>query len=93
MEQFDIVTVVSDVAQQLLSGRRQLLPELVDELLHSMACKAAIKAHNKTKDIEFKEIIRLLSEHEDVKFCPHGRPIAVVLTQREIEKQFGRIVG
>lgn len=93
VEQFDITEVVTDLAQQLLKGRRQLLPELVDAMLHSIACKSAIKAHSRTPNIEFEEIIRLLSEHEDVKFCPHGRPIAVVLTKREIEKQFGRIVG
>ncbi len=89
---FDLQELVSDLAQQLLRSRRQLLPEKIDELLHSIACRCAIKAHNKTSETEFKEILRLLAEHEEVKFCPHGRPIAVTLTKREIEKQFGRIV-
>ena len=89
---FDLAELVTDLAQQLLSSRRQLLPEKIDDLLHNIACRCAIKAHNQTSKAEFEEILRLLNEHEDVKFCPHGRPIATVLTKREIEKQFGRIV-
>jgi len=89
---FDLAELVTDLAQQLLSSRRQLLPEKIDDLLHNIACRCAIKAHNQTSRAEFEEILRLLNEHEDVKFCPHGRPIATVLTKREIEKQFGRIV-
>lgn len=89
---FDLAELVTDLAQQLLHSRRHLLPEKIDDLLHNIACRCAIKAHNRTSKEEFEEILRLLSEHEDVKFCPHGRPIATVLTKREIEKQFGRIV-
>ncbi len=93
VEKLDIAEVVTDLAQQLIKGRRQLLADLVDDLLHSIACRSAIKAHNQTSETEYREILRLLAEHEEVKFCPHGRPIAVVLTQYEIEKQFGRIGG
>ena len=88
---FSLPELVADLAQQLLRSRRQLLPEKIDGLLHSVACRCAIKAHSSTSKAEFEEILRLLDEHEDVKFCPHGRPIAVTLTRREIEKQFGRI--
>lgn len=91
-ESFDLPELAADLAQQLLHSRRQLLPEKIDDLLHNIACRCAIKAHSETSDVEFEEILRLLNEHEDVKFCPHGRPIAAVLTKREIEKQFGRIV-
>jgi DNA mismatch repair protein MutL len=89
---FDLAELVTDLAQQLLRNRKQLLPEKIDDLLHNIACRCAIKAHNQTSKEEFEEILRLLSKHEDVKFCPHGRPIAIELTKREIEKQFGRIV-
>lgn len=65
---------------------------IFDELYHSVACKAAIKGNVPSTQREQQELLRLLQEDPTVRNCPHGRPVAVVITKRELEKMFGRIV-
>lgn len=87
----DISSIVEETAHKLCLHHHDLTPEVLDGLLHNIACRSAIKAHDKNTSLELEEIIRMLRENEDVKYCPHGRPIARTLTRREIEKMFGRI--
>ena len=61
-----------------------------DELMHTMACKAAIKGGWKTSDQELERVAQTVMSGQ-VKYCPHGRPVAIELTQKELEKQFKRI--
>ena len=65
---------------------------IYDELYHSVACKAAIKGNIPSMEREQQELLRLLREDPTVRNCPHGRPVAIVITRRELEKMFGRIV-
>ena len=65
---------------------------IYDELYHSVACKAAIKGNIPSMEQEQQELLRLLKEDPTVRNCPHGRPVAVVITRRELERMFGRIV-
>ena len=60
-----------------------------DELLHTMACKAAIKGGWKTSPQELERVARAVMDGQ-VKYCPHGRPVAIELTKKELEKQFKR---
>ena len=60
-----------------------------DELLHTMACKAAIKGGQKTGQEEAEEVARMVMSGK-VKYCPHGRPVAVEMTKYQLEKQFKR---
>ena len=60
-----------------------------DELLHTMACKAAIKGGQKNDQAELMKVARAVMAGE-VKYCPHGRPVAIELTRGQIEKRFGR---
>ena len=60
-----------------------------DELLHTMACKAAIKGGQKNGPAELEEVARLVLSGQ-VKYCPHGRPVAIELTRAQLEKQFRR---
>ena len=61
-----------------------------DELLHTMACKAAIKGGWRSGAEELEEVARLVMSGA-VKYCPHGRPVAIELTKKQLEKQFKRI--
>ena len=61
-----------------------------DELLHTVACKAAIKAGWRTDEKELLALVRQVMENEDLKYCPHGRPIAISLSKKTLEKQFKR---
>ena len=78
------------LAADLLSGRRESKDTVRDELLHSVACKAAIKAGWKNDEKELLAICREVMSREDLKYCPHGRPICVSLSKKQLEKQFKR---
>lgn len=86
----DAEAVVTELAGKLTSGSRDLTPERLEWLYHSIACRAAVKAGNRSSAVE---LVRLAREtlQENVKHCPHGRPVAIALTRYHLEKQFGRV--
>ena len=79
------------LADDLLNGRRESRDTVRDTLLHTVACKAAIKARWVSDEKELLAIAKAVMEREDLKYCPHGRPICVSLSQKMLEKQFKRI--
>ena len=83
--------LVTELCERLLQGGREE-NAIFDELYHSVACKAAIKGNIPSPEREQQELLRLLREDPTVRNCPHGRPVAVAITRRELEKMFGRIV-
>ena len=78
------------LAADLLSGRRSTKDTVRDELLHTVACKAAIKAGWKNDEAELLAVVKQVMAREDLKYCPHGRPICVTLSKKQLEKQFKR---
>lgn len=82
--------VLSELSGALLAGKRLDTDALRDELLHTIACKAAIKAGYHTDPRERDALVREVLSREDLKYCPHGRPICTVLTKKQLEKQFRR---
>ena len=81
---------VESLAADLLNGRREQKDTVRDELLHTVACKAAIKAGWVTDEQELYAIAKTVMEREELKYCPHGRPICVSLSKKQVEKQFKR---
>lgn len=81
---------LADLAEDLLAGKRLHPEELRDQMLHTVACKAAIKAGWHTSPEEKLALVEEVFRREDLKYCPHGRPICVRLTKHDLEKQFGR---
>ena len=82
---------LAELAGHLLEGRTLAPESLRDELLHTVACKAAIKAGYHTQPREREALVREVLTRDDLKYCPHGRPICITLTQKQLEKQFKRI--
>jgi DNA mismatch repair protein MutL len=85
------VEVLRAVVDQLVSGGRA--PErrdLLDELLHTIACKAAIKAGDRLSSEEVAALVELRHLAQDTHHCPHGRPTALVFTREELDRQFMR---
>ena len=78
------------LAADLLSGRRESKDTVRDELLHTVACKAAIKAGWKNDEKELLALVKEVMAREELKYCPHGRPICVTLSKKQLEKQFKR---
>ena len=86
----DAPDTVETLAADLLSGRRDSKDTVRDELLHTVACKAAIKAGWKNDEAELLAVAKAVMADEDLKYCPHGRPICVTLSKKQLEKQFKR---
>ena len=84
------VAALQELAAMLVSGRRPDPNGLRDELLHSMACKSAIKGGWHTDPAEREALVREVLTRDDIKYCPHGRPVCIVLTRHQLEKQFKR---
>ena len=78
------------LASDLLNGRRERRENVRDEMLHTVACKAAIKAGWHSSEQELKKLAEQVLSREDLKHCPHGRPICVSLSKKQLEKQFKR---
>ena len=87
----DAVSVLSEVASNLLNSKKEIAPQILDDMYHTIACRSAIKAHDKSSAYELSFIIDCLRAETDVKYCPHGRPVTARITKTEIEKRFGRI--
>ena len=79
------------LASDLLKGRREKKDTVRDELLHTVACKAAIKAGWNNDEKELLALCKQVMAREDLKYCPHGRPICVSLSKKQLEKQFKRV--
>ena len=81
---------LNDLASQLLAGKRPDLSELRDELLHTIACKAAIKGGQRNGTVELEALVKEVMTREELKCCPHGRPICITMTASQLERQFKR---
>ena len=81
---------IESMAADLLSGRQEKKDTVRDEILHTVACKAAIKAGWKNDEAELLAVVKQVMAREDLKYCPHGRPICITLSKKQLEKQFKR---
>ena len=86
----DAADTLESLASDLLSGRRENPDSVRDELLHTVACKAAIKAGWHSDEKELLAIAEAVMGRQDLKYCPHGRPICISLSKKQLEKQFKR---
>ena len=91
LEASDAADIIREIAGKLLEQKQDFTPDFLDWLYHSVACRAAMKAGDKTNPAEMEALLRRILENGDIRYCPHGRPVLVELTKRELEKQFGRI--
>ena len=78
------------IAADLMNGRRERSTTVRDEVLHTVACKAAIKAGWVNDEKELLALVKQVMSREDLKYCPHGRPICISLSKKQLEKQFKR---
>ena len=86
----DAADAVEALAANLLNGRREKKDNVRDEVLHTVACKAAIKAGWTTSEEELLVLVKEVMAREELKYCPHGRPICITLSKKQLEKQFKR---
>ncbi len=86
----DAASIVTEAASSLTSGS-QVNIERIDDIYHSVACKAAIKAGYITSKEEQLKLAHDTLSDDKVMYCPHGRPVAFEIKKKELERQFGRI--
>jgi len=92
LAQADHGRILSDIADQLAAaGQKPSRRDILDSLLHLMACKAAVKAGQRLKPEEMESLLAQRHLIDDAHHCPHGRPTALVLTRTELDRQFGRL--
>lgn len=87
----DVEDTVVEIATYLLEHRTDVQSEKIDRILHTSACKAAIKAGYKNSTAEMKVLAEQVLYSDEIRYCPHGRPVLIELSKYELEKQFGRI--
>ncbi len=88
----DIDATIQEIAAGLANGGNEVLTAKLDWIYHSTACRAATKAGDVSRLAELEDIAKKVLMSEDIRYCPHGRPVCVEMTRKELEKQFGRIV-
>ena len=84
--------IISELAKNFIENKLNPQIELFDDLYHSIACKAAIKANDTNSGIELQALVNAVYGQENIRYCPHGRPVMITLTKRDIEKQFRRVL-
>lgn len=84
--------IIPELAENFRNNRRDPRPEAIDDILHTMACKAAIKMNDKNSDAELKKLAEDVYFNDKIRHCPHGRPVMFVISKYDFEKQFRRIV-
>ena len=84
-----LMEMIDDLADGLSTS---MTPELIDEKVASMSCKAAVKGNNRLSAQEVDALIGELLTLDNPYHCPHGRPTIIAMTKKELEKKFKRIV-
>ena len=87
----DVADVMCEIAGRFVEKKQDVMFEKLDWIFHSVACRSAIKAGNFTSRLEMERFAKQLLSMPDIRYCPHGRPVLIEMTQRELEKNFGRI--
>ena len=87
----DVQDVVLEIAENLCRQKTDIQSEKINHIYATAACKAAIKAGNKNSTAELKALAERVLLHDDVRHCPHGRPVLIEMSRYDLEKQFGRI--
>lgn len=83
--------IIAELAQGLSEHKNELLTRKMERFYETAACKAAIKGGSAVNGLDADALICRLIEDDSLRYCPHGRPVMIELTRRELEKQFGRI--
>jgi len=87
----DVQDIICEIAGRFVEKKQVVMFEKLDWIFHSVACRSAIKAGNFTSRLEMERFAKQLLSMPDIRYCPHGRPVLIEMTQRELEKNFGRI--
>lgn len=91
LDNCEIEPLIGEIAEYLIKNRRDITNEHLDWIYHNVACRSAIKAGDDNSETELLALAKQVVNDNDVRFCPHGRPVMIEISKYELEKQFGRV--
>lgn len=92
LEDSDPGELLEGIAEVLVSGNDNAEGALFDDVLHTMACKASIRANEDQNIKELAYLANTVLKDSNIRYCPHGRPVITQISKKQIEKYFGRII-
>lgn len=87
----DVKGLIEEIAGKLINKNTDFTPEFLEWLFHNVACRAAIKAGNRSTEQELIALADTVLSDDKIRYCPHGRPVAAELSENEIKRRFSRI--
>ncbi len=90
MDEETLCSVLLELITAFGEDRQEIIDRAKERLTYTIACKAAIKANRKLDEMEMYRLVQNVFDMENINTCPHGRPIIIKMTKKEIEKEFGR---
>ena len=90
LEHSQLSLLVEEMLSSIAAGKQDISPAAWERLLETTACRGAIKGGEENSREELEQLARRVWQDPTLRHCPHGRPIAVVFTRRQLEKRFGR---
>lgn len=88
----EVEPLIIELISQAEASKKELITEKNQRLMYTIACKAAVKANMAMSKPEMEALVRNVFRLKNINTCPHGRPIVVTMSKKEIEKEFKRIV-
>lgn len=90
MDEESMIAVFVELITAFGDGKQEIIDKAKERLTYTIACKAAVKANKKLSEVEMYALVNKVFDMENINTCPHGRPIVIKMTNKEIEKEFGR---
>ena len=90
LDKEDIHGLMEEIVEKLDRGIPSVYVDRLDWLFHSIACRSAVKGGKQSSMAELETLAKRIALDDSVRYCPHGRPVAMWMTKSQLEKQFGR---
>ncbi|MGN1338703.1 MAG: DNA mismatch repair endonuclease MutL [Oscillospiraceae bacterium] len=91
LDQSDAASIVEEIAKIAAKGNTNAEGELLDDMLHTVACKASIRGNEDNNILELQALAQEVFNNPDIRYCPHGRPVITQLSRKQLERYFGRV--
>lgn len=91
LQKYNLCDIVLDIVDNIVKNKIDIRPEKFEDILHMIACKKAIKANQDNNIIELTKLAKQVYFDKNIRHCPHGRPVGVIMTKYDIERKFGRV--
>lgn len=88
--ELDFDEIITEIARNFMMNKHNPQTHYLDDMLHTMACKAAIKANDNNLTEELQYLTDEIFADNTIRHCPHGRPVMFKISKYELEKQFKR---